>query len=60
MLPKRTHLWECKVNELTSLYEQMLPKRTHLWECIVNELTSLYEQSNESIEVNAYLILMMT
>ena len=22
MLPKRTHLWECKVNEETSLYEQ--------------------------------------
>ena len=21
MLPKRTHLWECKVNEETSLYE---------------------------------------
>ena len=22
MLPKHTHLWECKVNEDTSLYEQ--------------------------------------
>ena len=21
MLPRRTHLWECKVNEETSLYE---------------------------------------
>ena len=21
MLPKRTHIWECKVNEETSLYE---------------------------------------
>ena len=37
----------------------MLPKRTHLWECKVNEETSLYEHSNKSIEVNAYLILMM-
>ena len=38
----------------------MLPKRIHLWECKVNEETSLYEHSNESIEVNAHLILMMT
>ena len=37
----------------------MLSKRTHLWECKVNEETSLYENSNESIEVNIYLILMM-
>ena len=37
----------------------MLPKGTHLWECKVNEDTNLYEHSNESIEVNAYLILMM-
>ena len=37
----------------------MLPKCTHLWECKVNEKTSLYEHSNESIEINAYLILMM-
>ena len=34
----------------------MLPKCTYLWECKVNEETSLYEYSNESIEVNAYLI----
>ena len=38
----------------------MLPKRSHLWECKVNKKeTSLYENSSESIEVNAYLILMM-
>ena len=37
----------------------MLPKCTHLWECKVNEETSLYEHFNESIEVKAYLILMM-
>ena len=37
----------------------MLPKHTHLWECKVNEETNLYEHSNESIEVNEYLILMM-
>ena len=37
----------------------MLPKHTNLWECKFNEETSLYEHSNESIEVNAYLILMM-
>ena len=23
MLPKGTHLWECKVNEKTSVYEQL-------------------------------------
>ena len=34
----------------------MLPKPIHLWECKVNEETSLYEHSNESIEVNEYLI----
>ena len=37
----------------------MLPKCTHLWDCKVNKETSLYEHSNESIKVNAYLILMM-
>ena len=37
----------------------MLPKCTHLWECKANEETSLYEHSNESIEVKAYLILIM-
>ena len=37
----------------------MLSKRTHLGECKANEETSLYEHSNESIEVNAYLSLMM-
>ena len=37
----------------------MLPKCTNLWECKVNEETSLYEYSNESIEGNACLILMM-
>ena len=37
----------------------MLPKCTHLWECKVNKDTRLYEHSNESIEANAYLILMM-
>ena len=37
----------------------MLPKCTHIWECKVNEETNLYEHSNESIEVKAYLILVM-
>ena len=37
----------------------MLPKRIHLWVCKSNLETSFYEHSNESIEVNAYLILMM-
>ena len=37
----------------------MLPKRTHLWECKVNEETNLYEYSDESIEINVYLILIM-
>ena len=37
----------------------MLEKRTHLWECKVKEKSSLYEHSNESNEVNSYLILMM-
>ena len=37
----------------------MLPKRTHLWECKVNEETIFYEHSNESIEFNEYIILMM-
>ena len=38
-------------------HKKMLKKCTHLWECKVNEETNLYEHSNESIEVNAYLIL---
>ena len=37
----------------------MLSKRTHLGECKANEETSLYEHLNESIKVNAYLILMI-
>ena len=37
----------------------ILAKRTPLWKCKVNEETSLYEYSNESIEGNACLILMM-
>ena len=37
----------------------MLQKRTHIWECKANEESSLDEHSNESIEVNEYLILMM-
>ena len=37
----------------------MLPKCTHLLECKVNKETSLYEHSNESIENNVYLILMI-
>ena len=39
--------------------KEMLPKCTHLWECKANEETSLYEHSNESVEVNAHIILMM-
>ena len=37
----------------------MLPKCTHLRECKAKEETGLYEHSNESIEINVYLILMM-
>ena len=37
----------------------MLPKHTHIWECNVNEDTSLYVHSNESIETDVYLTLMM-
>ena len=37
----------------------MLPKRTHPWECKANEDTNVYGHSNESNEVNAYLIPMM-
>ena len=37
----------------------MLPKRTHLLECKVNEETSRYEHSNESIEIDINLILMI-
>ena len=37
----------------------MLPKHTHLCEWNVNEETSLYEHSNESIDINVYLILIM-
>ena len=37
----------------------MLPKHTHLWECKVNEETNLYEHSNEIIENNVYLILII-
>ena len=37
----------------------MVPKRTHLWECKVKKGTCINKDSNESIEVNAYLILMM-
>ena len=37
----------------------MLPKLTHLYECKVNKETSIYEHSNESTEVNAYLVVML-
>ena len=37
----------------------MLLQYTNLWECKVNEVTRLYEHSNENIEVNACLILMI-
>ena len=37
----------------------MLPKRTHLWECRDNGETSLYVHSNESIDTEVQLILMM-
>ena len=37
----------------------MLPISTHLWECKVNGETWLYELSNESIDINIPLILMM-
>ena len=48
-----------KMREISIEPKYMLPKRTHLWECKANEETSLDEHSNESIEVNAYLRLMM-
>ena len=53
----RRLIWN--VRAISNEPKQKLPTRTHLWECKVNEETSLYEHSNESIEVNAYLILMM-
>ena len=37
----------------------MLPKSTHLWVCKDNEGTSLDVHSNESIDTDGYLILMM-
>ena len=37
----------------------MLPKLTHLWECKDNEEINLYVHSNESIETDVYLILIM-
>ena len=37
MLPKRTHLWECKANEKTSVYE-------HSKESI--ELNAYYDMKN--------------
>ena len=37
----------------------MLQKLTHLWECKDNEETSLNIHSNESIETDVYVILIM-
>ena len=48
-----------KMRAISNEPKQMLPRRTHLWEFKGNEETSLYEHSNETIEVNAYSILMM-
>ena len=48
-----------KVREISNERKLMLPRCTNLWECKVNEETSLYEHSNQNIEVNAYLILMI-
>ena len=50
-------MWEMR--EISNEPKYMLQKRTHLWECKANEMASLYEHSNESIEVNPYLILIM-
>ena len=50
MLPKRTHLWECKVNEETSLYE-------HSNESIeFNTLNNNYEIRNHLI---SYAVLIL-
>ena len=48
-----------KMRAISNETKYMLTKHTHLWECKANEETSLYEHSNESIEVNAYLMLIM-
>ena len=47
------------MREISNEPRWMLPQRTHLWECKANEDTSLYVYSNESIENDVYLILMM-
>ena len=50
MLPKRTHLWECKVNEKTSLYE-------HSNESIeVNKLNTNDEMRNHLISYDVLIL----
>ena len=53
---------ECGDNMIWSYckrWEQYQMSLSNLWERKVNEETSLNEHSNESIEINVYLILMM-
>ena len=50
MLPKRTHLWECKVNEETSLYE-------HSTESIeINTLNSNDEMRNHLLSYDVLIL----
>ena len=50
MLPKRTHLWECKVNEETSLYE-------HSNESIeINTLNTNDEMRNHLLSYDALML----
>ena len=50
MLPKRTHLWECKVNEETSLYE-------HSNESIeMNTLNTNYEMKNHLLSYDVLIL----
>ena len=50
MLPKRTHLWECKVNEETNLYE-------HSNESIdINTLSTNDEMRNNLLRYNILIL----
>ena len=50
MIPKRTHLWECKVNEETSLYE-------HSNESIEINTFNTYDEMRIHLLSNDFLIL---
>ena len=50
MLQKCTHLWECKVNEETSLYE-------HSNESIkINTLSTIDEMRNHLLSYNVFIL----